>query len=478
MASDMISVKTLTLAVKEALRGEAHGVAKLFALTASVGVGAYLLRIVKESAYASTPPGSLGLPLLGETLSFVLDPKGFVKRRKAKHGPIFKTHILFSPAIYLDGHHAKLLFRNTYIGWPSNWNELLGPHSMAAISGPRHKFQRSVASSAFQSAALKSYLPVLQEVTMKHLSDWAESTKGSRDPEPEIQLYTFEVAEKILLGTANVSNDLLGALDAFKTWLNAYQALLPLNLPWTAHGKGMRARTKLMKYYQSVIDQKRAKPLSEASDMLTNVMNARENGQPMTDPELLDFCLVMMFAGHDTTKCSIQSILYYLEKYPEVCKELETEVHGIWDGKSPILWEMVERAQTGKCGRFVNEVLRIKAPVPALYRVAQEDIKYEGFTIPKGWKLITSPIVQHEQVSIKQEIDLTIDHSSFREDQFSPFGGGSRKCIGYNFAKVELTVWLMCLLRHFEVKVDLNQAREMTVPFIFYKVSGEFARRK
>lgn len=473
--SDSMDMKNLGLALRRTLLGDTHGVAKSVVL---VGIVLYLYKQLRERfLYSSCPPGSLGLPGLGETLSFVLSPQAFVNKRKAKHGPIFKTHILFSPAVYLDGKHAKLLFKNTHIGWPSNWNELLGPHSMAAISGPRHKFQRSVSASAFQPAALQSYLPVLQELTMKHLNAWADSTGGSRDLEPEIQLYTFEAAESILLGTRSSGSDLMKALVPFKAWLIAFQGLVPLNVPWTAHGKGMRARDELMKYYQSVVDQKRASPSSEASDMLTNVMNARENGELMTDAELLDFCLVMMFAGHDTTKCSIQTMLYYLQKQPDVAKELEDEVSKIWDGKSPITWDMAQRAQKGKCGRFIEEMLRLKAPVAAVYRVVQEDIQYEGFAIPKGWKLFTSPIVQHEQISTKQDIDLSMDYTGLREDQYSPFGGGSRKCIGYNFAKLELVVWIMCTLTHFTPKVDIARSHETYVPFIFYKVQAEFARK-
>jgi len=451
--------------------------AALLAASAA-GVGLLLLRRVRDSScYDGAPPGSLGLPLLGETLSFVVDPQAFVAKRKKAYGPIFKTHILFSPAVYLDGEHAKILFKNTHIGWPSNWNELLGPNSMAAISGPRHKFQRSACASAFQPAALKTYLPVLEELTMKHLGLWASSGKGFRDPGPEIQLYTFEVAEKILLGTSGASGDILGVLSTFKRWLDAYQGLVPFNLPFTAHGKGMRARAELETYYQSVIDSKRANASSSANDMLTNVMNAREKGEPMTDAELRDFCLVMMFAGHDTTKATIQSMLYFLNKSPDVANELEAEVSQVWDGQAPMTWEMIERWQQGKLGRFNDEVLRLVPAVSALYRVVQEDIHYQGFTIPKGWKLVTSPIVQNEQVSPNRDIDLSINHAKFREDQYSPFGVGARKCIGYSFAKLELIVWLACTLKHFSVKVDSGKSRKVNVPFIFYSVRADFTRK-
>ena len=100
------------------------------ALAVAAAAFIYLFRKLRESA-SNTPKGSLGLPLLGETLQFVVNPKAFVEKRKAKYGSIFKTHVLFSPAVYLDGEHVKLLFKNTHIGWPLNKARVARSSSMA-----------------------------------------------------------------------------------------------------------------------------------------------------------------------------------------------------------------------------------------------------------------------------------------------------------------------------------------------------------
>jgi hypothetical protein len=51
------------------------------------------------------PPGRSGLPLLRETLAFVTDPH-FVERRFARHGPIFRSHLLGRPVVFLGGAEA------------------------------------------------------------------------------------------------------------------------------------------------------------------------------------------------------------------------------------------------------------------------------------------------------------------------------------------------------------------------------------
>ena len=45
------------------------------------------------------PPGSRGLPVVGETLAFLRNPERFQAERIAKHGPIFSTHLLGHPTI-------------------------------------------------------------------------------------------------------------------------------------------------------------------------------------------------------------------------------------------------------------------------------------------------------------------------------------------------------------------------------------------
>jgi len=55
------------------------------------------------------PPGKLGLPILGETLSFLCDPD-FAQKRHRQYGPIFKTHLLGNPTVFLKGSEAN-------VGW-------------------------------------------------------------------------------------------------------------------------------------------------------------------------------------------------------------------------------------------------------------------------------------------------------------------------------------------------------------------------
>ena len=59
--------------------------------------------MVNASETKKLPPGSDGLPLLGETLSFIQDVFGFIRKRSQRYGPVFRTHILGKPTVFISG---------------------------------------------------------------------------------------------------------------------------------------------------------------------------------------------------------------------------------------------------------------------------------------------------------------------------------------------------------------------------------------
>jgi cytochrome P450 len=438
----------------------------------AIGAACFLAvrEILRRWRLRGTPPGSLGLPVIGESIDYILNPFKFVEDRKRRYGPIFKTGILFSPTVQLTGEYSKLIMKNPSIGWPQHFIALLGDTAMAAINGPRHKFQRAICNAAFTDQALASYVPDLEAMTRKHLDLWVakSSRQGPYDPHEDIKLYTFEIAERILMGTSGC-----GALVApFNTWLEGFEAVLPFDLPFTCFGKAMRARATLLEEYQRVIDAKRAAGSYESGrDMLSMVMKEGKRGEPMTDEELKDFSISIMFAGHDTTKATIQSMIHFLAEKPGIREELEKEVSMVWDGKSPLTFEQTQACQVGKCGRFCAEILRVLPVVSSLYRLVTEETEIGGYRIPKGWKLSVSIPDMHQA----QDIDMSVDHSTLKQTENCAFGLGNRMCLGYRFAKLELIVWLMCTLRNYEV--SMVASKEIVFPFHYMNVRASFSSK-
>lgn len=241
----------------------------------------------------------------------------------------------------------------------------------------------------------------------------------------------------------------------------------------------MKARAALRCEFRRVIDIKRA--MFEADDdqrihdMLGLVLHSGMRGEPMSQEELLDFCLVIMFAGHDTTCATMQTVLHFLHANPSTVAELQAEVAGVWDGSQPMTWAQVQACQSGKCGRFISEVLRVLPPAPNIHRTVTQDMELLGYRIPAGWK-ISANLAELHQSAHSLELDMSLDHSSLTQLENCPFGVGARMCIGYKFANLELAIWLMTLLSKYQVHV--KSSTRHVFPMAGMRVHASFSKRR
>jgi len=74
-----------------------------------------------------------------------------------------------------------------------------------------------------------------------------------------------------------------------------------------------------------------------------------------------------------------------------------------------------------------------------------------------------------------KDIDMSVDHATLKQTENCPFGLGNRMCVGYKFAKLELVVWLMCVLRNYQVNVTAS--KEVFCPFHYMNVQASFSSR-
>jgi cytochrome P450 len=131
-------------------------------LTAPLLVAALVLRLRRWqkcapsddpplAAAAVLPPGSLGLPYVGETLHFLLEcaTGEFFSKRLAKYGPIFKTHLFMSPTVMLVGpEHVKKILLGEHVLvrtiWPPSFTAVLGQGTLSMMGADQHRIYRKV----------------------------------------------------------------------------------------------------------------------------------------------------------------------------------------------------------------------------------------------------------------------------------------------------------------------------------------------
>jgi cytochrome P450 len=105
------------------------------------------------------PPGSDGLPLVGETLAFAKNPFRFIEERLAAHGRVFRSNVLGRKTVVVAGADAAGQFIDNDLvmregSMPPHVQELFGGRSLPLLDGETHRVRKNLVLQAFSRAAM------------------------------------------------------------------------------------------------------------------------------------------------------------------------------------------------------------------------------------------------------------------------------------------------------------------------------------
>ncbi|MEZ2302583.1 MAG: cytochrome P450 [Microcoleus sp.] len=413
------------------------------------------------------PPGSFGLPLMGDTLNFLRDSQ-FAKKRHQQYGNIFKTSIFGQPTVFMCGQEANLFVlshENQYfvVSWPPSTKALLGPLSLALQTGADHQNRRKLLYQAFQPRALAGYIEAMEDITQRYLERWTEMSEFAWYP--ELRNYTFDVAGKLLVGIDSGSETALG--NYFETWCNGLFSI-PLDVPWTLFGKAKNSRNLLLAELENII-RDRQQGIPGGNDALGLLISARDDeGNSLSVEELKDQVLLLLFAGHETLTSAIASFCLLLAQHPDVMAKVRAEQQQ-FPTTEPLTLEQLK--QMTYLEQVLREVLRLVPPVGGGFRTVINACEFGGYEIPKGWSVLYEINQTHQDATVYPEPDR------FNPDRFNsersakpfsyvPFGGGLRECLGKEFARLEMKLFAARMIRECDWELlpdqDLNLIRVPT----------------
>ncbi|MEH2452860.1 cytochrome P450 [Nostoc sp.] len=411
------------------------------------------------------PPGSFGIPILGETLSFIFD-RDFAKKRYRQYGTIFKTHLLGRPTVVMAGPEALEFVLSSQMenfswreGWPDNFKTLLG-ESLFLQDGEEHRRNRRLMMPALHGPALANYVSTMEDITRGYLQKWEKKQEFTWLQ--EFKQLTFDIASQLLLGT-RPGPECVRFSQLFAVMTNGLFAINPLPLPFTTFGKAIAARNQILEHLTQVVRERQQNPTKDALSLLVQAQD--EEGNRMSEKELIAQALLLLFAGHETTTSMLTWLCVELARHPEVLEkarveQLQLASKGDLDleqlGKMPYLEQVLW------------EVERLHQPVASGFRGVIKDFEFKGYHVPAGWQLLYSIVITH---SLKE---ISLEPERFDPDRFSPqrqehkkypfslvgFGGGPRICIGIAFAKMEMKIVAAHLLRSYHWEILPNQSLE------------------
>ncbi|KAL1562840.1 cytochrome P450 724B1-like protein [Salvia divinorum] len=430
-------------------------------------------------AVKNVPRGSFGWPLLGETLSFLKPHSStsigaFLQNHCSRYGKVFKSHLFFSPTIvscdqelnYYILQNEDKLFQCSY---PKPIHGILGKNSMLVVVGETHKRLRNVAVSLVTSMKSKpEFLNDIERTATQILDSWKDKNQVLFCE--EARKYTFNVIVKQVLGLTQDEPKTKEILQDFLTFMKGLISL-PIYIPGTPYARAVQARIRISSTVKAIIEERRRGNINgcKKSDFLEILLCV----ESLSQDEKVSFVLDSLLGGYETTSLLMSMVVFFLDRSPEAVHQLKLEHNKIRSMKTKnefLNWEdyrMMEYTQN-----VISEALRYGNIVKFVHRKAIKDVKFRDYIIPAGWKVLPVFSAVHLDPSIHADA-LHFDPSRWqKQDQtckkFTPFGGGSRCCPGFELAKVEVAFFLHHLVQTYRWEVGEGE-QTLAYPYVEFE---------
>jgi cytochrome P450 len=417
------------------------------------------------------PDGPQILPLL-QIMQTVVQPLEALDANFQKYGDLYTARLSgFGPLMVLSNPDGieTIMTASPDLFDSGRGNGMLAPFvgetSLILLDGKAHQRQRKLLTPPLHGDRLRGYGQAICQITRQVTDLWQPGQIFSA--RQVTQAISLRVIMRTVFGvhTGEKAERLCQHLNAFLTFfdrpLNASFAFIPaLQKDWGAlspWGRLVRKRAQIDDILYSEIQARRANPELQGEDILSLMLAARdEAGEPMSDQELRDEMMTLLFAGHETTATALAWALYWLHWLPEVGAKVMTELAELGADPDPVAISRLPYLNA-----VCQETLRIY-PVAlfALARILNAPWNLMGYEFEPGSQFSICIYLLHHRP------DLYANPKQFRperfmERQFSPyeylpFGGGNRRCIGAAFALYEMKLVLATLLSYWQLQLASN----------------------
>ena len=406
------------------------------------------------------PPGPRS-PRALQGAAFAISNRRLMFALHRRHGEAFTTYVpgFGRTVVVTNPTLVKQVFtadpKVLHVGDRSPLGRVLGPASLFSLDGARHLRERRMLLPPFHGERMKSYEAIFADETRKEIAGWPQGTAfATLDPMMRI---TLNAILRTVFGAEHEEFEglrrLLPGLVKLGSRLVLMQPLQRDLGPRSPGGKFIAQRREFDGYVTSLIAKARADvDLAERDDILAMLVQARyEDGDELSQDAISDQLLTLLVAGHETTAGSLAWTVERLRRHPQLLQRLVEEVR---DGGRDL------REAT------IRETQRSRPVIGGTVRFVVEPFALGEWLLPPGMAIIVSAALTHADERYYENA------SAFDPDRFlgvkpdtytwTPFGGGTRRCIGAAFAHMEMDIVLRTMLEEVEL-LPTTDAPERTV---------------
>ncbi|MEA5572327.1 cytochrome P450 [Calothrix sp. UHCC 0171] len=420
-------------------------------------------------------PNPIATPAFLQRIQWVANPVGYMENAVRDYPDIFSCKIMGSGKgiIFVNQPQAiqEILTndRKKYIA-PGEYNSILSPiignYSVITIDGESHRKRRQLIMPSFHGDRMKSYGELIITITEKVINELpfnqpflARAAMQEISMQVILQsvfgLYQGERCQQLRYLMGRMSNIFRNPFASSFLFFPFLQKDLGKWSPW---GKFLRDREQIDKLIYTEISERRQYPNPDRIDILSLLMSAKdEDGEGLSDQELRDELMALLFAGHETTATAMAWGLYWSHFLPETGTKLRQELDNLGNSS-----DVMDLFKLPYLTAFCNETLRINPVAMVTFpRLTQETVEILGYQIPAETIVYGCMYLVHQREDLYPQ-PRQFNPNRFLERQFSPyefmpFGGGSRRCIGEALAMFEMKLVLGKILANYELKLFNSQ---------------------
>ncbi len=327
--------------------------------------------------------------------------------------------------------------------------------SVLVTHGAQHRRQRKLLMPPFHGARMRAYGQLMRRLAL----EWAARVEPAK-PFVMVELtqnITLDVIIEAVFGVEQSES-----LQAFRRQIQVvlgsftpFALLKPLRRNFFGLSPWARMQRNLATIADMVTDlcQRRRATAADRQDILSLLLQAKdEDGNGLSDKEIYDQLLTIVFAGHETTAVMLAWAFYCLHGNPDALRALHAEIDPLDEQVDP---ETVARLPYLEA--VLNETLRLYPPVHIIHRRLLKPLALGDYQLQPGDAVAAGTFATHRMASLYPEPDRFLPQRfidrSYSAFEFLPWGGGARRCLGAAFAMYEMKLVLFALLKRYRFKL-------------------------
>jgi cytochrome P450 len=421
--------------------------------------------LIELRAEVPFPPGETWFSVR-RTRGFTVDPLGLLLDAYERYGPVFTMRVFHSNNVFMIGPEANHYMTVSHAG-NFSWRQghmgdlavLLGD-GLLTTDGEFHRRSRRIMLPSFHHEAIAAALSIMEAEVGRALDGWRDGLR--------IDLYRWtrrlalRIAMRALFGfdPDRAGTDMARSFEQGLGFWSSDYWLQVIRGPGTPFARLRQARRALDRVIFAEIARRRRDDV-RGRDVLSMLLDATdEEGQRLSDRQVRDQVMTLLFAGHDTTTSTVAFMFYELARHPDVIAALRDEQERLLGG-GPADAETLMGGQLRLLEMVLDETLRLYPPAWIGARRSLASYEFAGRMVPGGVYVSYSSWVSHHLAEVfaapkefRPERFAPEAKAALPKGAYVPFGGGSRICIGMRFGQLEVKAIASALLARFDFALE------------------------